>query len=99
MCRLLGLCSGTKVTGGKAVGDAIKPRANWAGQALRLAAALCLCSPVLGAYCRRVSARQGRYDGYPQAGPIDIRHARHGGGFHRLGTGPVVGGLPPAGLL
>ena len=36
MRRLLGLCSGTKVTGGKAVSGMNLACANWVGQAPRL---------------------------------------------------------------
>ena len=40
---------------------------------------------------------QSRYS-RPQTGPTDLRNAQQGGAFHRLGTGPVLGGLLSAGL-
>ncbi len=60
----LGLCPGTKVSGGKVLGSKSKPTANRAASALRLAAAsLSRSRSALGAYLRRMSARIGK----PQA--------------------------------
>ena len=60
----LGLCPGTKVSGGKVLGSKTKPSANRAASALRLAAAsLSRSRSALGAYLRRMSARVGK----PQA--------------------------------
>jgi transposase len=60
----LGLCPGTKVSGGKVLGSKSKPSANRAAAALRLAAAsLSRSRSALGAYLRRMSARLGK----PQA--------------------------------
>src|SRR3954453_10623780 len=60
----LGLCPGTKVSGGKVLGSKTKPTANRAASALRLAAAsLSRSRSALGAYLRRMSARLGK----PQA--------------------------------
>ena len=60
----LGLCPGTKVSGGKVQTSKTKPTANRATAALRLAAAsLSRSRSALGAYLRRMTARLGK----PQA--------------------------------
>ncbi len=60
----LGLCPGTKVSGGKVLGSKSKPSANRAASALRRAAAsLSRSRSALGAYLRRMSGRLGK----PQA--------------------------------
>ena len=60
----LGLCPGTKVSGGKVQTSKTKPTANRAAAALRLAAAsLSRSRSALGAYLRRMTARLGK----PQA--------------------------------
>ena len=60
----LGLCPGTKVSGGKVLGSKSKPTANRAAAALRLSASsLWRSQSALGAYFRRMSARLGK----PQA--------------------------------
>lgn len=57
----LGLCPGTKITGGKVMSGKIKRCANRAAQALRLAAeALRSSKSALGAYYRRMCARMDR---------------------------------------
>lgn len=57
----LGLCPGTKISGGKTLSSATKPCANRAAQALRMAAqTLCKSQSVLGAYHRRMCARMDR---------------------------------------
>ena len=57
----LGLCPGTKVSGGKVISAATKPTANRAAQALRLAAAALRTSQsALGAYYRRLCARMDK---------------------------------------
>jgi len=57
----LGLCPGTKVSGGKVLASKSKPMANRAANALRLAAAsLSRSRSALGAYLRRMSARLGK---------------------------------------
>lgn len=57
----LGLCPGTKVSGGKVLSSKSKPAANRAAQALRLAAnSLYRSRSALGAYLRRQSARLGK---------------------------------------
>jgi len=57
----LGLCPGTKISGGKVLSGASKRTANRASQALRLAAAaLHKSQSALGAYFRRMAARLGR---------------------------------------
>jgi transposase len=54
----LGLCPGTKISGGKVLSGASKRTANRAAQALRLAAtALHKSQSALGAYFRRLAAR------------------------------------------
>lgn len=54
----LGLCPGTRITGGKLMSGKTKPCANRAAQALRLAAAALRPSKsALGAYFRRLCAR------------------------------------------
>jgi hypothetical protein len=60
----LGLCPGTKVSGGNVQTSKTKPTANRAAAALRLAAAsLSRSRSALGAYLRRMTARLGK----PQA--------------------------------
>ena len=57
----LGLCPGTRVSGGKVLSSTTKPAANRAAQALRLAAnSLYRSRSALGAYLRRQSARLGK---------------------------------------
>lgn len=57
----LGLCPGTKISGGKVLGAATKRSANRAAQALKLAAAALRSSQsALGAYYRRMCARMDR---------------------------------------
>ncbi len=60
----LGLCPGTKVSGGRVLGSKTKRSVNRAATALRVAAAsLSRSRSALGAYLRRMSARLGK----PQA--------------------------------
>ncbi len=60
----LGLCPGTKITGGKVQSSKTKPTASRAATALRLAAgALYRSESALGAYFRRMAAKLGK----PQA--------------------------------
>ncbi len=57
----LGLCPGTKITGGKEMSGKTKRCANRAAQALRLAtAALRSSKSALGAYFRRLRARRDK---------------------------------------
>jgi transposase len=57
----MGLCPGTKITGGKVVSGRTKRSANRAAQALRLAAAsLRTSQSALGAYYRRLCARMDK---------------------------------------
>ena len=57
----LGLCPGTKITGGKLISSRTKRCANRAAQALRLAAAALRTSQsALGAYFRRLCARMDK---------------------------------------
>lgn len=57
----LGLCPGTRITGGKAISGKSKRCANRAAQALRLAAAgLRTSQSALGAYFRRMCARMDK---------------------------------------
>jgi transposase len=57
----LGLCPGTKISGGKVLSAATKPTANRAAQALKLAAAnLRSSQAALGAYYRRLCARMDK---------------------------------------
>jgi transposase len=57
----LGLCPGTKITGGKVMSGKTQQLANRAAQALRLAAAALRSSQsVLGAYFRRMCARMDK---------------------------------------
>jgi transposase len=56
----LGLCPGTKITGGKKLSGRTKRTSNRAAQAFRLAAAsLARNQSALGAYYRRIRARSG----------------------------------------
>jgi transposase len=60
-CSWLGLCPGTKISGGKVLGKASKRSANRATQALKLAAAALRSSrSALGAYYRRMCARMDK---------------------------------------
>lgn len=57
----LGLCPGTKISGGKVLGSATKPCANRAAQALRMAAfALRQSQTALGAHHRRLCSRMDK---------------------------------------
>lgn len=57
----LGLCPGTKVSGGKRLGSGTKPTASRAAAALRMAASSLFRSrSALGAYLRRMAARLGK---------------------------------------
>ena len=57
----LGLCPGTRITGGKVMSGRTKPVANRAAQALRLAAAALRTSKsALGAYFRRMCSRMDK---------------------------------------
>ena len=57
----LGLCPGTKISGGKSLGSRTKRTANRATQALKLAAAALRSSQsALGAYYRRMCARMDK---------------------------------------
>jgi len=57
----LGLCPGTKISGGKVLSAATKPVANRAAKALRMAAAsLRNSQSALGAYYRRLCARMDK---------------------------------------
>ena len=57
----LGLCPGTKISGGKVLSAATKPVANRAAKALRMAAASLRSSQsALGAYYRRLCARMDK---------------------------------------
>jgi len=57
----LGLCPGTKITGGKVMSGKTKRSANRAAQALRMAAAaLRKSQSALGAYFRRLCARMDK---------------------------------------
>jgi transposase len=56
----LGLCPGTKITGGKRISRKTKRTKNRAAQAFRMAAAsLARNRSALGAYYRRIKARKG----------------------------------------
>lgn len=60
-CSWLGLCPGTKISGGKVLAKASKRSANRATQALKLAAAALRSSrSALGAYYRRLCARMDK---------------------------------------
>jgi len=60
----LGLCPGTRISGGKVLSSKTKPTANRAALALRMAAtSLYHSQSALGAYYRRIAARLGK----PQA--------------------------------
>lgn len=60
-CSWLGLCPGTKVSGGKVLSGKTKRSANRAAQALKLAAAALRASQsALGAYYRRLCARMDK---------------------------------------
>ena len=57
----MGLCPGTKITGGKVMSSKTKRCANRAAQALRMAAAALRSSQsALGAYFRRMCARMDK---------------------------------------
>ncbi len=57
----LGLCPGTKITGGKVMSGKTKRTSNRVAQALKMAAmSLCNIKSALGAYYRRMSARMDK---------------------------------------
>ena len=95
----MGLCPGTKITGGKVMSGATKRCANRATQALRLAAAALRTSQsALGAYYRRICSRMDKTgDGCcAQAGAADLQHADQGRGIHRSRSGLLRRALPAA---
>jgi transposase len=60
-CSWLGLCQGTKISGGKVLSSATKHSANRARQALRMAAmSLSHSDSALGAFYRRLCARMDK---------------------------------------
>jgi transposase len=60
-CSWLGLCPGTKISGGKVLSSSTKRSANRARQALKMAAqSLSHCNSALGAYYRRLCARMDK---------------------------------------
>ena len=57
----LGLCPGTKISGGKIISAATSPNTNRAAQALKIAAVnLCNSQSALGAYYRRLCGRMDK---------------------------------------
>lgn len=60
-CSWLGLCPGTKISGGKVLSAGTKRSANRARQALKMAAqSLCRSESALGAFYRRLCARMDK---------------------------------------
>jgi len=60
-CSWLGLCPGTKISGGKVLSSGTKRSANRARQALKMAAmTLCRSESALGAFYRRLCARMDK---------------------------------------
>ena len=60
-CSWLGLCPGTKISGGKVLSSSTKRSANRARQALKMAAqSLSHCNSALGAFYRRLCARMDK---------------------------------------
>ena len=60
-CSWLGLCPGTKISGGKVLSSSSKRTANRVRQALKMAAmSLSRCDSALGAYYRRLRARMDK---------------------------------------
>lgn len=60
-CSWLGLCPGTKISGGKVLSSGTKRSANRARQALKMAAqSLCRSGSALGAFYRRLCARMDK---------------------------------------
>lgn len=60
-CSWLGLCPGTKISGGKVLSSGTKRSANRARQALKLAAqSLCRSESALGAFYRRLCSRMDK---------------------------------------
>ncbi len=75
----LGLCPGTKISGGKMLGSATKRSVNRATQALKLAAAALRSSQsALGAYYRRMCARMDKGKAVTAAAHKLARGARQG---------------------
>ena len=94
----LGLCPGTKITGGKVMSGKTKRVANRAAQALRLAAAA-LRKPVgfgrvLPAHVLAHGQTKGRRRSCPQTSPADLHHADQGRAVHRPGPGLLPRALP-----
>jgi len=71
----LGLCPGTKISGGKVLSGASKRTANRAAQALRLAAA---ARRLLSPHVRSAGPRQGDHRYRAQAGPPHLHDADQG---------------------
>lgn len=60
-CSWLGLCSGTKISGGKVLSAKTKRSANWVRQPLKVAAmSLAHRDSALGAFYRRLCARMDK---------------------------------------
>jgi Transposase IS116/IS110/IS902 family len=69
-CAWLGLCPGTKISGGKVLSSETKRSANRARQSLKLAAqALCRSDSALGAFYRRLCGRMEK----PRANEVSPR--------------------------
>ena len=95
----LGLCPGTKITGGKVMSGKTKRVANRAAQALRLAAAALRSSQsALGAYFRRMCGRMDKPKAVTAAAhklcAADLHHAGQGRGIHRPRPGLLRRALP-----
>ena len=96
----LGLCPGTKITGGLGVSGKTKRVVNRAAQALRLAAAALRSSKsALGAYCRRLRSRMDKPKAVTAAAHKIARliyDADQGPGVHRPGAGLLRGAISRA---
>jgi transposase len=95
----MGLCPGTKITGGKVMSGKTKRCANRAAQALRLAAAALRTSQsALGAYFRRMCSRMDKPKAVTAAAHKLARAYLHDAhqrpGIHRPGPGLLRAALP-----
>jgi transposase len=95
----LGLCPGTKITGGKVMSGKTKrvrqPRAQACAGRRRAAHQPVGSGRVLQTHVRAHGQAQGRHRRGPQARAPDLHHADQGRGVHRPGPGLLRGALPP----
>jgi transposase len=100
-CSWLGLCPGTKISGGKVLSANTKRSANRARQALKMAAmSLSRSDSALGAFYRRLCGRMDKpranHGRRPQARAHDLLHADARRGLCRQGAATLRTATTPA---